>query len=90
MNCNQYSILITGGAGFIGSHVTYLLLRKGFNVVSLDSYINSSAKVYKNILSLLEIEKIEINKGYRFIEGDIQDKLLLKNYLMTKSIIINQ
>ena len=78
MNCNQYSILITGGAGFIGSHVTYLLLRKGFNVVSLDSYINSSAKVYKNILSLLEIEKIEINKGYRFIEGDIQDKLLLK------------
>ncbi len=78
MNCNQYSILITGGSGFIGSHVTYLLLRKGFNVVSLDSYINSSAKVYKNILSLLEIEKIEINKGYRFIEGDIKDKLLLK------------
>ena len=78
MNCNKYSILITGGSGFIGSHVIYLLLKMGFNVVSIDSYINSSPKVYKNILSLLEIEKIEINKGYRFIKGDIKDKLLLK------------
>ena len=78
MNSNQYSILITGGAGFIGSHVTYLLLKKGFNIVSLDSYINSSSKVYKNILSLLKIEKIEINEAYRFIEGNIKDKQLLK------------
>ena len=79
MNRKQYSILITGGSGFIGSHVTYLLLKRGFNIVSLDSYINSSPKVYKNILSLLKNEKIEINKRYRFIEGDIKDKFLLQN-----------
>ena len=71
-------VLITGGSGFIGSHVTYLLLKRGFNIVSLDSYINSSPKVYKNSLSLLNLEKILINKGFRFIEGDIKDKLLLK------------
>ena len=78
MNCKIYSILITGGSGFIGSHIIYLLLKMGFNIVSLDSYINSSPKVYKNILSLLKIEKTEVKKGYKFVEGDIKDKLLLK------------
>ena len=35
------SILITGGAGYIGSHLCLILLQKGFNVIVVDSYVNS-------------------------------------------------
>ena len=90
MNCKKYSILITGGSGFIGSHIIYLLLKMGFNIVSLDSYINSSPKVYKNILSLLKIEKTEVKKGYKFVEGDIKDKLLLKKIFIDPQTLFDQ
>ena len=35
------SILITGGAGFIGSHTCLSLLEKGYKVIILDSFVNS-------------------------------------------------
>ena len=38
-------ILLTGGAGFIGSHTALLLLEKGHEVVIYDSFVNSSNKV---------------------------------------------
>ena len=47
------SILVTGGAGYIGSHISLSLLEKGFNVYSIDSFINSTNKsisILKNIL----------------------------------------
>ena len=37
-------ILVTGGAGFIGSHTCLVLLEKGFELVVLDSYANSHEK----------------------------------------------
>ena len=40
-------ILVTGGAGFIGSHTCVSLLEKGYEIVILDSYINSHEKSYK-------------------------------------------
>ena len=39
------NILITGGAGYIGSHTSLLLLDKGHKVIIFDSFINSSNKV---------------------------------------------
>lgn len=38
------SILVTGGAGFIGSHITLALLQDSHNVVLLDNLSNSSAE----------------------------------------------
>ena len=35
-------VLVTGGAGFIGSHTCLVLIEKGFDLVVLDSYMNSS------------------------------------------------
>ena len=42
-------ILVTGGLGYIGSHVTVLLLQKGHEVISVDNLFNSSIDVLKGI-----------------------------------------
>ena len=68
------SILVTGGAGFIGSHTCILLLKKGYSVFILDSFINSSEKSIKKILLTLESENIDIYKKIYLIKGDIKIK----------------
>ncbi|VVO95930.1 UDP-glucose 4-epimerase [Pseudomonas fluorescens] len=67
-------ILVTGGAGYIGSHTTLALLKAGYEVVVLDNLCNSSQD------SLLRVEKICKKKAY-FIKGDIRDRDLLDDIL---------
>jgi len=44
------TVVVTGGAGYIGSHtIIELLLKTDFNVISVDNYINSSSKTYDRI-----------------------------------------
>ncbi len=59
--------LVTGGAGFIGSHLVETLLKKGHQVVILDNFCNSS----KENLSFLANYP---DQSYSLIEGDIRDK----------------
>ncbi len=61
------SILVTGGAGYIGSHTCVLLLEAGYDVIVLDNLANSSAK------SIDRVEKIT-GKKMKFYECDILDK----------------
>ncbi|AYC31464.1 UDP-glucose 4-epimerase GalE [Pseudomonas cavernae] len=63
-------ILVTGGAGYIGSHTTLALLEAGFEVVVLDNLCNSSPE------SLRRVEQI-CGKAPVFIQGDIRDRELL-------------
>lgn len=63
-------ILVTGGAGYIGSHTTLVLLEAGFEVVVLDNLCNSSAE------SLRRVEKIA-GRVPVFVDGDIRDAPLL-------------
>ena len=44
------SILLTGGAGFIGSHTCLALLEKGYEVYVIDSFINSSPKSLDRVI----------------------------------------
>ena len=60
-------ILVTGGAGFIGSHTVVELQNAGYDVVVLDNLSNSSKK------SLDRVEKIT-GKAVKFYEADILDK----------------
>lgn len=43
------NILVTGGAGYIGSHTSLCLLNKGYNVVIIDNLINSSCESIRRI-----------------------------------------
>ena len=59
-------ILVTGGAGYIGSHTVIELLEAGFEVVVFDNLSNSSVE------SLKRVEEIT-GRSLIFIEGDIRD-----------------
>ena len=72
------TVLVTGGCGFIGSHTSYLLLKKGYKVIILDSNINSSEKVIGKIKLLLANDKI-YNPKLEFVKGDLRDEELLEN-----------
>lgn len=63
-------ILVTGGAGFIGSHLTRRLLARGNRVTVLDDFNDfyDPARKRENVASFLE------RPGYRLVEGDIRDE----------------
>ena len=65
-------VLLTGGAGFIGSHIALLLLERGYDVLILDSFANSSSNVIERIEYFLDNKAIKYN--LRVINGDIRDK----------------
>ena len=48
----EETIIITGGLGFIGSHICVELIEKGYNVIILDNLENSTEDVYRNILNI--------------------------------------
>ncbi len=75
----KQSILVTGGAGYIGSHTTLALLEAGYEVVVLDNLANSSLE------SLRRVERI-CAKAPTFIEGDIRDRALLDSIFSRYSI----
>ena len=67
---HQQKILVTGGAGFIGSHLVDALLNYGHNVICLDSFDNFYPILFKedNISEHLK------SKNYELIKGDISDE----------------
>ncbi len=67
-------VLVTGGAGYIGSHTTLALLQAGFDVVVIDNLCNASAE------SLGRVEQLA-GRALAFVEGDIRDRALLDNLL---------
>jgi UDP-glucose 4-epimerase len=72
-------ILVTGGAGYIGSHTTLALLQRGFDVVVLDNLSNSAAE------SLTRVAQIA-NRAPEFVQGDIRDRALLDRVFTDHSI----
>lgn len=63
-------ILVTGGTGYIGSHIAVELLKEGYSVVLLDDLSNSVASVVPRI------EKIT-GRAAAFYQGDVRDAALL-------------
>ena len=67
-------LLVTGGAGFIGSHTSLLLLEEGYDLVIYDSFHNSSKKVFKRFEKILGCDEAYLSTRIKVIEGDIRDK----------------
>ena len=63
-------ILLTGTAGFIGSHLAQALLARGDEVVGLDNL----SPYYDPQLKRDRLKKLQGIKGFTFIEGDIRDR----------------
>ena len=65
------SVLITGGAGFIGSHTAVEFLEAGYDIVVADNFSNSSPKALERIKEIT-------GKEFRFYEVDLCDKAALE------------
>ena len=73
------SILVTGGAGFIGSHTVVELLEKNEDIIIVDNFINSKPEV------LDKIKKIT-KKDFKFYEVDLLDGEKLENVFKENKI----
>ncbi|HIG68298.1 MAG TPA: UDP-glucose 4-epimerase GalE [Porticoccaceae bacterium] len=72
-------VLVTGGAGYIGSHSLVCLLDLGYEVVVYDNLINASAE------ALSRVEKLT-GKTIDFVQGDVRDTGSLDHLFATRSI----
>jgi UDP-glucuronate 4-epimerase len=77
-------VLVTGGAGFIGSHLCQRLLQEGDEILcldNLDAYYDPAIKRR----NLEEIRASRGGKGFQLVEGDIRDKGLLDDLFRRSS-----
>ena len=73
------SILITGGAGYIGSHTCVELLKNGEEIIVVDNFINSNMKSIENIKKITQ-------KDFKFYEIDLLNYNKLENIFKENSI----
>ena len=81
-------ILVTGGAGFIGSHVAEYFSEKGCEVIALDN-LKRGEILGKNISLEHNIEFLNGLSNVSFVKGDIRDFSLLKNLCKNIDVIIH-
>ena len=72
-------ILVTGGAGFIGSHTCVELLENGYDVTVIDNLYNSSAKAIDRVREIS-------GKDLTFVKGDILDRECLDTIFESQKI----
>jgi UDP-N-acetylglucosamine 4-epimerase len=78
---DKYTVLVTGGAGFIGSNLCEYFLGKGHKVVCLDNFATGHRH---NIATFL------MNSNFRLIEGDIRDLVTCQNAVEGVDYVLHQ
>ena len=74
-------VLVTGGAGFLGSHLVEVLLEKNCTITIIDNLRNGFMENLSHVLN---------NNKLNFIQGDIRDYELCEELLKEKDIITNK
>lgn len=77
-------ILVTGGAGFIGSHLVERLLAEGNRVIGLDNFDN----FYDPALKRRNLTRALQNPKFRLVEGDLRDEGILEKVFCEEKIEI--
>src|SRR2546422_4868965 len=77
-------ILVTGGAGFIGSHLVEALIKEGREVVALDNFDD----FYLPEIKRRNLELLAGRPGFPLIEGDIRDETLVEKVFTTHPISV--
>jgi UDP-glucose 4-epimerase len=72
--------LITGGAGFIGSHLTECLLEKGHGITVIDNLSTGC---------LANLENVKNNPHFKFVQGDIRDNKLVGTLVETNDVVFH-
>ena len=73
------TILVTGGCGYIGSHTSILLLNTNYNILIVDSLVNSFESSFEKIKEISSRKGTTHNKRIQFIKGDLRNKQWLEN-----------
>lgn len=72
-------ILVTGGAGFIGSHTCVLLLEAGYEVLVLDNFSNSKPEAMRRVETIT-------GKKVNFVNADVRDRDVLRDVFNNNAI----
>ncbi|KMZ56261.1 UDP-glucose 4-epimerase [Zostera marina] len=75
-NVEKQSILVTGGAGFIGTHTVLQLLKEGFRVSIIDNLDNAANEA---VCRVRDIAGCDLSRNLQFYLGDLRDKDFLDN-----------
>ena len=71
------NILVTGGAGFIGSHTCMVLVDKGYKIFVIDSFENSSPKSIERVIEIYNLKNKKSTASIEIFKGNLSDKNFL-------------
>jgi UDP-glucose 4-epimerase len=75
-------VLVTGGAGFVGSHIVDLLLRQGCGrVIALDNFSRGSRE---------NLSAARAHAGFDLVEGDVRDRALIGELVPASDVVFHQ
>ena len=73
------TLLVTGAAGYIGSHLLAALLEKGFEVIAVDNHVSSSPQVYERVRRMT-------GRGFEHFQMDVRDGPAVARLLATHPV----
>ncbi|HSR92164.1 MAG TPA: NAD-dependent epimerase/dehydratase family protein [Gemmatimonadales bacterium] len=78
-------ILVTGAAGFIGSHLSEALIARGDEVIGIDNF----DPFYPRPIKERNLEGLQDQKGFTFKELDLLDRAALQGLLTPDSVVVH-